>query len=167
MNDTKSTDIENKVRDFLAKDPIPELSDWEVQVLTQRVLARSKQREPLRIFGINPAWGITVVSVALLLIIALRIAPPELNPNSFDYQSYVEVSMPEVLLYEMISSGQIEEASVLSNFIDVDSDYAKELYYAYHDNEIDAEIEMLSDDEVEKVLEYLSEMPLFGDKEVL
>ncbi len=167
MRNDKETKIDEKITAFLSHDPVPELDDWEVKVLTQRVLARTPERKPFRIFGFKPVWGIGVAVVAIILFFAIHIASPEMGIQDFDYAELTGETMPEDMLYEAISSGDLDEETALAGLISVPDDNIEEVYYTYTDNEIDAAIEMLSDEEVENVLRYISEMQLNGDQEVL
>lgn len=165
MNNKKN--IDDKIRDFLANDPVPELDDWEVKVLTQRVVARSNKKKPFTILGFKPAWGIGIAAAALLLFTAIHIAPPELNPSEKVYTEYVEETVTEDLLYEAIASGEIDEDAAIAGLIDVDETEMEEVYYSYTEDEIDAAVEILSDEEVENVLQYLSSLGYDGGEEVL
>ncbi len=165
MNNNKN--IDDEIKAFLSNDPVPELDDWEVKVLTQRVLARSKKRKPFTIFGFKPAWGIGVAAVAMLFLFALKIAPPDLHPQTQAYTEFSDDTLPEDMLYDAISNGEIEEGTVIAGFVEVDEQEIEEIYYTYSDNEIDAAVEMLSDEEAENVLRYISDMDYTGGEEVL
>jgi len=166
----KDKNIDDQIREFLAKDPVPELENWEVNILTQRVLARVEKRAPRRFFGIRPAWGIGVVAVAALLLLAIWIAPPQLPEQALmpeDLAVLIIDEEPEDMLYDAISGGELEVETAFAEIIDIDESEAEKIYYSYAEDEIDAAINLLSDEEVENILQYLDEAGYSGKEEVI
>ena len=164
-------DLNNEEREmyrFLSDDPVPQLSKIEVEILTQRVLARAKKPRRLRWFDIRPVFQVGF-AVAMVLVIALGITVfspgiggpvlVELEPEEIALEGDARE-----LLVEAIESGELSETETLKQLMNIDNSTAEEVYRLYAPDKINEQVDMLTEEEAAKVLRVMDELN-YPDKE--
>ncbi len=159
-----------KMRELLALDPVPELDNFEIETMVQRVLGRvevgAKTRPWYRLW---PAWSAGLAAVAALLLLITLTGPPQAVQRDIDLAELTEYSeeiAPEELLAEAIVDGSIDEEAALGELLSIDTGSAQDVYSSFITEDLDASIDMLTDEQAVDIMELMDELGYPGIEEV-
>jgi len=157
---------ERQMRELLAEDPVPELTQLEMDTLTQRVLARIPKRRQLRWFDIRPAFQFGLAAAALLVLVmsVVTLQIPTTEIHYYKTEIYESVDAEDMLM-EAIVTGEVAEDEVIVEFLALDKETADEIYEVYLPEDYDEHIDMLTEEEAEAVLQIMDELGYPSEEE--
>lgn len=160
---TKLQDHEREMRRFLDGDPIPKLSEVEVEALTSRVLAGERIKRPALWYEIGPfykgALGLAAALVFALvsMLITMNDGKIEIADSKYSDEAFEKNSAEEVLV-EAIVSGDIELGFVYRNLIDISSEELSGALSEVFPKNFYSNIDELSEEEAVKILQIMDNL---------
>jgi len=156
-------ELDRDIKEFIEGDPIPQLGRFEIETLKKRILSNVPEKKTLRWFDIRPAFQIALAGAAVfILAIGLTISRPSLNPDGsvivaaeflLESDNYAEE-----MLMNAIESGVIAEDEALAELIEIDTDDANEISTIIENTDIYDDIDDLTEEEAERILELMDEL---------
>jgi len=165
-SNNKFTKQEKELKQFLHEDPIPGLTQFEVDTLTQRVLGQIPKTEKKKWYQWQPAYRIGITVVSILIAVSFLITDFNIDNNENIELSELESSYfidmedyeYEEMVVEAIEVGSISESDIIEKLLPVDKDELFDLEDEYIDEDIDSYIEDIDEDEADRILRKMDEL---------